>query len=54
VEVGKRLAELEKNAMANVEWKKDTKSNKQNNEACKAHADWVLVGRPVDKMGISC
>ena len=51
MEAGKRLAELEKKAKAKVERKKDTESNKRSNEARKAHADWVLVGRPVDEMG---
>jgi hypothetical protein len=51
VEAGKRLAELEKKAKAKVERKKDTELNKRSYEARKAHADWVLAGRPVDEMG---
>jgi hypothetical protein len=51
VEAGKRLAELEKKAKAKMERKKDTVSNKRSYEACMAHADWVLAGRPVDEMG---
>ena len=34
-----------------MEWKKDTESNTQSYEAHKAHADWVLAGKPVDKIG---
>ena len=51
VEAGKRLAKLEKKAKAKAERKKDTESNKWSYEVHKAHADWVLVGRPVDEMG---
>jgi hypothetical protein len=51
MEVGKRLAELEKKAKAKAEQKKDTKLNKRSYETPKACADWVLVGRPVDEMG---
>ena len=51
LEAGKRLAELEKKAKAKVERKKDNELNKRSYEACEAHADWVLAGRPVDEMG---
>ena len=42
VKVGKmRMGELERNAKAKAELKsKQTKLNKQNCEACDAHADW--------------
>ncbi len=51
VEVGKRMAELEKKVKAKMEQKKNTKLNKRSCDARKAHADWVLVGRLVDKIG---
>jgi hypothetical protein len=51
VEAGKRMAELEKKAKAKTEQKKNTELNKRSCDARKAHANWVLVGRPVDEIG---
>ncbi len=48
VEAGKRMAELEKYVKGKVEQKKHAKSNTRSCEVRKAHADWVLVGSPVD------
>ncbi len=36
---------------AKTEQKKNTKSNKQSYDARKSHADWVLAGRLVNKIG---
>jgi hypothetical protein len=51
VEAGKRMAELEKKAKAKTEQKKNTESYKRSCDARKAHANWVLAGRPVDEIG---
>jgi len=51
VEVGKRMTELEKKAKAKTDQKKNTKSNNWSCDTRKAHADWVLSGRPVDEIG---
>ena len=51
VEAGKRMAELEMKVRTKDERKKHTELNKRSCEARKAHADWVLAGSPVDKIG---
>ena len=51
VEAGKRMVELETKARAKAKRKKHTESNKRSCEARKAHADWVLAGSLVDKIG---
>ena len=47
-----RMSELEKKAKAKTKkQKKNTELNKRSCDARKAHADWVLAGRPVDEIG---
>jgi hypothetical protein len=45
------MAELEKKAKAKTEQKKNNESYEQSCDARKAHANWVLAGRPVDEIG---
>ena len=53
MEAGKRMAELEMKAKAKTEPKKNTVLYKRSCDVHKAHAFWVLAGRPVDKIGHS-
>ena len=48
---GEENGRARKKAKAKTKQKNNTKLNKRSCDARKAHANWVLAGRPVDEIG---